>query len=274
MKVCKNCGEINSGDTMYCSKCGSSDFIYQEEVTCPHCGATNGKSFSHCANCGTELSDASSSAGKTEERAPQPLNVTESNTAVFTKGATIEKSQCPSCGADVTLTSMFCPNCGANVSAIHEHRVVQRRICRHCGRPNPQELHFCSYCFCSLADAKVENLQVVYDHRVLEDGAVRQVYLEGIAGKSIVCPNCGTLNKPDEAFCVNCGLQLAIEEPKKYCPSCGGENAIDSKFCSKCNFSFEPTKPEDLNKWTCKFCGCANEQENVFCSTCGHKRKK
>lgn len=272
MKVCKNCGEINTGYTAYCSKCGSRDFDFQEEVTCPHCGAVNGKAFTHCANCGTALNV--SAAPQSDDFASQSLSVMQDDATFLSVTPTVEKSQCPNCGADVTLTSMFCPNCGANVSAVHEHRVVQRKICPHCGRPNPQELHLCSYCYCSLADAKVENLQVVYDHRVLEDGAVRQVYLEGLGGKNIVCPNCSTLNKPDEAFCVNCGLQLAVEEPKKYCPNCGGENPIDSKFCSKCNFSFEPVKPEDVNKWTCKYCGCTNEQENVFCSTCGHKKKR
>lgn len=267
MKTCKNCGEINASDTAFCVNCGSSNFVMQEETVCPHCGAVNDSSSTHCTNCGNDLGASKSVA---ENNAPQPVGVSSGSSDVVV----IETSKCPNCGTEIALTSMFCYKCGTNVSAVHEHKVVQRKICPHCGRPNPQESHYCTFCYCSLADAKTENLQVVHDHSVLEEGAVRQVFLESMSGKTIVCTNCGALNKPNEAFCVNCGLKLVVEEPKKYCPECGAENAIDAKHCTTCNFAFEQSQPEDLDKWTCKHCGCDNEQDSVYCSTCGRKRKK
>lgn len=272
MKICKKCGEINSSNTTYCASCGGTEFTYREEVKCPHCGAVNDKSFTHCVNCGNSLGNPQN-AMPAEEVAAAPVNASGSG-AVYTRGPSIETSQCPSCGEDVPLTSMFCQKCGTNVANLHEHRVVQRKICPHCGRPNAQDAVYCTFCYSVLTEARVENLQVVHDHRALEDGAVRQVFLESSAGKSIVCPNCGALNKQDEAFCVNCGLKLEIDEPKKYCPDCGAENPSDAVFCTKCNWSFEGGKPDSVEKWTCRFCGCDNDVEDAFCSTCGHKRKK
>ena len=43
------------------------------------------------------------------------------------------------------------------------------------------------------------------------------------------CPACGAENPVDNAFCVECGLQLAVK-----CPNCGSGTAPGKKFCGKC----------------------------------------
>ena len=276
MKVCKHCGEINTNDSVYCCNCGMSNFIIQEEVACPHCGAINDKSFTHCINCGNELVERKVvTAPATEGYTPVPVNIKEELSGVFDTGMTSipsEMARCPHCGALVPITAIFCQKCGVSVANLHSRRIVQRKVCPHCGRLNKLESNFCSYCFSSLADADTENLQVTHESQNLGELTVRQAYLEGLTGKQLLCPNCGTLNNPAEPFCVNCGLKLELEEPKKYCPNCGAENSVDSAFCAKCRWAFEGDIPEQIEKWTCPYCEHVNNKEDSFCPNCGQKK--
>ena len=275
MKVCKHCGEINTNDTVYCCNCGMSNFTVQEEVACPHCGAINDKTFTHCINCGNELAERRVASPTAEGYTPVPVNVKEELSGVYDTGMTSipsEMARCPHCGALVPITAIFCQKCGASVANLHSRRIVQRKICPHCGRLNKLESSFCSYCFSGLADADTENLQVTHESQNLGELTVRQAYLEGLTGKQLLCPNCGALNNPDEPFCVNCGLKLEMEEPKKYCPNCGAENAVDTVFCSKCRWAFEGDIPDRIEKWTCPYCEHVNNKEDNFCSHCGQKK--
>ena len=276
MKVCKHCGEINTNDTLYCDNCGQSNFIIQEEVACPHCGAINDKSFTHCINCGEELSERSvTQAIDNEGYTPAPVNLKDEMSSVFDTGLSSvpsEMARCPHCGALVPITAIFCPKCGVTVANLHSHRVVQRKVCPHCGSLNKLEANYCSYCFNSLLNADTEELQVTHEAQSLGDLTVRQAYLEGITGKKLICANCGTLNEPTEPFCVNCGLKLEIEEPKKYGPNCGAENLIDSTYCAKCRWSYEGDNPNSIEKWTCTRCEHVNDEQDLFCSNCGQKK--
>lgn len=275
MKVCKNCGEINTNDSLFCCNCGQSNFIIQEEVACPHCGALNDKSYSHCINCGNLISDSPAVTSRDGEGyTPFPVNLKEMNDLVDTGLSSVpsEMARCPHCGALVPITAIFCQKCGVSVANLHAHRVVQRKVCPHCGSFNKLESNLCSFCFNSLLNADTEDLQVTHDSQNLGELVVRQVYLEGVSGKKLICPNCGTLNQPKEPFCVNCGLKLDVEEPKKYCPNCGAENPIDSAFCSKCRWSFEGDAPDKIEKWTCPFCDHVNDKEDLFCPNCGQKK--
>ncbi|MCM1195157.1 MAG: zinc ribbon domain-containing protein [Firmicutes bacterium] len=282
MKVCKNCGEINTGDSAFCCNCGYTNFIFQEELVCRNCGEINDKSYSHCINCGAELHYADSP----EHVHSQDLreNETDLDTVGISHeianiyGGTVmtpsETATCPNCGASIPLTAIFCNRCGTSASDLHDHRVVQRKVCPHCNRLNSLEAHYCSYCYCSLAEAETEDLQVVHESRNLGETTVRQAFLENPTGKKLICPNCGTLNNQDEAFCVNCGLKLEVDEPKTYCPNCGAENAVDSVFCEKCRWSFTNVSPDDAEQWTCGECGSPNGKDDKFCTKCGKKRKK
>lgn len=271
MKVCKNCGEINVNDSLYCCNCGGTEFTVREETVCPHCGAVNDKSYRFCINCGKDIVPIVQGEGYT----PIPVD-SKSQLAGFATGAMSvpsEMARCPHCGALVPITAIFCQKCGVSVSNLHSHRVVERKVCPHCGRLNKLDAELCAYCFGSLINAETEQLQVTHETRNLGDLTVRQAYLQGVDGKNVICPNCGTLNPDSEAFCVNCGLKLEIEEIKKYCPACGAENSADSSFCAKCRHSFDGEEPNKIEKWTCPACEHVNDKDDVFCPNCGQKRK-
>ena len=270
MKVCKNCGEINVNDSLYCCNCGASEFTVREEKICPDCGAVNDSSYHHCTNCGKELQQ------EAEGYTPVPVNLKGELAGGFATGAMSvpsETARCPHCGALVPITAIFCQKCGVSVANLHSHRVVERKVCPHCGRLNKLEADMCSYCFGSLLHAETEQLQVTHESRNLGDLTVRQAYLEGVNGKNVICPNCGSLNPESEPFCVNCGLKLEIEEVKRYCPACGAENPADSAFCAKCRHSFEGETPDRIEKWTCPACEHVNNKDDVFCPNCGQKKK-
>lgn len=276
MKICKNCGEINLNDAEYCCNCGKSAFVFSEEVTCPVCGAGNDKSYTHCTNCGSPLAE--------QPKLPEVGNVTPEQVnqvrselkEVYSQSVTVhgkEQVICPNCGSTVNLNSIYCETCGTPVYRLSDHRVVKRKICPHCGRPNLPTSKYCSYCFASLAESATEDYQLVHESKQVGSAVVQQAYLQSHEGKSRICNNCGTLNKEDEDFCVNCGLKLVMEPIKLYCPNCGMENQPDSQFCTRCQWSFEGTSPDAVNgQWTCTHCNRLNENDSQFCFHCGTKR--
>ncbi len=285
MKVCKNCGEINSNDVQFCPNCGGKAFVFQEERTCPHCGAANDKSFVYCISCGQKLFSEAVSVEEVAPSAqilpgeegfvPTPVDVRELHSDVYAGGAPSiphETARCPVCGANVPIHAIFCQKCGTPVANLHEHRVVNRKVCPHCGRSNGLDAHFCSYCFCSLAEAETEEMQIGHELRSVGGDQVKQTYLEDVRGKKKICTNCGALNEYDEMFCVNCGFKLDVEQQKKYCPNCGAENAADSAFCTSCQWSFNGDEPSAEEKWVCAKCGNVNKQNNEYCVACGSKR--
>ncbi len=270
MKVCKNCGEANVNDSLYCCNCGGSEFVVREDAVCPHCGALNDKSYSHCINCGGTLD-----AGGAEGYVPVGPGASAGLTDMYGSGVMAvpaEMARCPHCGALVPITAIFCHKCGVSVANLHSHRVVERKVCPHCGHYNTLEAQTCTYCFATLADAKTEQMQVTHELHNLGEVTVRQACLEGLNGKNVICPNCGTLNSPSEVFCLNCGLKLQIEEVKKYCPNCGAENNSDSGFCARCRYSFEGEQPDRVERWTCTHCNHVNEKDDTYCPNCGQKK--
>ena len=245
---------------------------------CANCGALNDKSFTHCINCGHILGDGPvKEVARSEGYTPVPVDIKQELSPIFDTGlmsTPSEVARCPHCGNMVPITAIFCPKCGVSVASLHVRRVVERKVCPHCGKLNKLDSSFCSYCFSSLAHADTEQLHVVHESENLGEITIRQAYLEGLNGKQLICPNCGTLNEPGEPFCLNCGLKLEADTPKKYCPNCGTENPADSQFCSKCRWSFEGEAPDKIEKWTCPFCDHVNEREDTYCTHCGQKRQK
>lgn len=285
MKVCKNCGEINSNDCEFCCNCGETAFVFQEETLCPHCGAVNDKSFDFCINCGNKLHSVAipapaaeqtslevQQAGDEEGYAPVPIDLREQMNEVYggiSLSTPAETAQCPGCGALVPIHAIYCQKCGTPVAKLHDHRVVRRKICPHCGRPNNLESQFCSYCFCTLANSDTQEMQVVHESVSVGETMVTQAFLEDERGKKKICTSCGTLNPPDESFCVNCGFKLDVEEIKKYCPNCGTENPVGNTFCTKCQWSFDGTSPESNEKWVCPKCEKVNDATDAYCTSCG-----
>ena len=290
MKVCKNCGEINTNDNEFCCNCGKQAFVYQEETRCQICGAVNDKSFVYCLNCGNVLRTAKTDVSQLAPNVqspqqprqedgytPVPVTLKEQTANIYGNMSTAtpaETAQCPSCGTIAPIHSIYCQKCGEPVYRLHEHRVVKRKVCSHCGRPNSLEAQFCSYCFCSLANCDTTDMQVVHGNQTVGDEMVKQAFLEDSHGKKKICANCGALNALDELFCVNCGLKLDIEEQKKYCPNCGAENPIANTFCTRCQWSFEGAAPGSVDNWVCPRCHTTNEARNSFCTSCGANKVK
>ena len=286
MKVCKNCGEINTNDCEYCVNCGKTAFVFHEEIPCPHCGASNDKSFVHCINCGNSLSverrvedvvdfAAPSNASAQPEPTPIPVDLREQMTDVYgglTSAPPVETAQCTNCGALVPIHAIYCQKCGASVASLHEHRVVKRRICPHCGKPNNMESRFCMYCFCSLNNSDTQEMQVVHAPKNIGNDIVKMAYVEDEHGKKKICASCGALNSMDELFCVNCGFKLDPEEQKKYCPNCGAENSVEDTFCTRCQWSFNGDTPDSQSKWECPNCQNAIDDKYDFCLFCGAKK--
>ncbi len=276
MKICKNCGELNTSDSQFCSNCGSTALVFKEEIACPNCGATNDSASLHCIACGAELNHVAQSVvglenGQSLLNGETPLD--NANDIQSVSKSTIipmaETASCPNCGAQVAITEIYCSHCGANVASLHQHRVVSRKICPVCGTPNDINSKYCSYCYAGLSEAKIEDFQVVRDSVAVDDTSVELTRLEGLDGKKSVCPNCGALNEVDELFCQNCGLKIVVEDTRKYCPNCGVENPVDSKFCVNCQWSFVGNAPDTVEKWKCDKCGSLNDKEDLFCSNCG-----
>lgn len=270
MKLCKNCGEINENDSLFCCNCGKAEFVFQEEVTCPHCGSANDKGFVYCTTCGKSLAQATT---QTATSAPVAVNLRQEMVDLYGGSADAsETSTCPTCGEVLPLTAMFCHKCGASVAKLSLHKVVNRKICPHCGQLNSNDALYCSYCFCSLVDAESTQMQVVHEVKNFGDVVVKQTMLDDGSGKKKVCPNCGTLNHADEVFCISCGLKLEVDPQKKYCPNCSAENQGDASFCIKCNWSFDGTAPKGPT-WTCPHCNTQNENDSTYCTNCGKPRK-
>lgn len=282
MKVCKHCGQLNTNDCDFCCNCGKRDFVVQEEIACPHCGAVNDKSFAFCINCGGKMQpdvvDIKHAAASTSDEGftPSPVDARERFSDVY-GGMSVatpqETAKCPTCGAIIPIHAIYCSKCGTSVATLHDHRVVKRKICSHCGRPNSLEARFCSYCFATLVNAATQDMQVVHDSKTLGSGSIKQTFLQDGDGKKKICANCGALNAPDEVFCVSCGFKLDCELQKKYCPNCGVENSPDDKFCTRCQWSFEGNNPDTQEKWVCSKCKNINNASNVYCVACGAKRQ-
>ena len=62
----------------------------------------------------------------------------------------------------------------------------------------------------------------------------------------VKCPNCGSSNPGQAAFCTECGCSLV--DAKMICPNCGGENDKRARFCMACGSKLD----EDLLKETVK----------------------
>src|SRR6185503_405182 len=61
---------------------------------------------------------------------------------------------------------------------------------------------------------------------------------ESREGPRLTCTNCGTENRPEAKFCIECGTPFAIT-----CPNCGTVNPSAAKFCAQCATPLHGARP-------------------------------
>lgn len=107
-----------------------------------------------------------------------------------------------------------------------------------------------------------------------------------------ICPNCGKVINPENAFCTGCGMKIETmnqageSEPviieantaEKRCPQCNALIEEEQKFCISCGMNLEQLN--DINnkdmpsKNVCPNCGKEITDGDVFCINCGTKIKE
>jgi serine/threonine-protein kinase len=110
----------------------------------------------------------------------------------------------------------------------------------------------------------------------------------------LICPQCGTMSKPQMRFCRRCGQGLSGIEPRsvtvapsgvgrsgsysklgswaQICQVCQAPNAPVSKFCTKCGNRLPGTSVESgAVMLTCAACGMQNLPGRNFCTRCGRQ---
>lgn len=63
----------------------------------------------------------------------------------------------------------------------------------------------------------------------------------------MICNSCGSENKSENKFCINCGAELKnqIRIDKSICSSCGVQNLPSNNFCISCGESLVNEKPSN-----------------------------
>ena len=77
------------------------------------------------------------------------------------------------------------------------------------------------------------------------------------AAGGVKCPNCGTVNDPEAAFCASCGHPIG----RTSCPNCGADLDPGADFCESCR--------RYVKNDVCSFCGARLSGNEAFCPECG-----
>lgn len=264
MKKCRNCGELNKSNTVFCFQCGSTDLYEVAEKICPECGEANEESNVFCMQCGAPLGD-----GK------QVLSA---------DAAESDMTECPFCHSPISVDTVYCTSCGKDVTEYNSSSRVKKAVCINCGHVNDADAQYCTYCFADLSKSVKADYEVSFlEKESLPDVRIVQAVLENGSEEDaqVICPNCRALNKVGELYCEHCGSILEVETPKKYCFVCGAENNFNASYCTNCQFPFDAAAaaevPEEANAqplsgWTCS-CGQQNTADALFCVNCGQKKQ-
>ena len=94
--------------------------------------------------------------------------------------------------------------------------------------------------------------------RYSPDGdTVSQQQMQMNAAAGVKCPNCGTVNDPEAAFCASCGHPIG----RTSCPNCGADLDPGADFCESCR--------RYVKNDVCSFCGARLSGSEAFCPECG-----
>ena len=102
--------------------------------------------------------------------------------------------RCPQCGAEVQSGVAFCSSCGAPMAKVQPVGTDDMVRCEGCGAMIKKGVRFCTSC-----------------GKPMVQVATPETAGESVTESSVqdkICPNCGTKNEPDVAFCIECGTKL------------------------------------------------------------------
>lgn len=114
--------------------------------------------------------------------------------------STVPTGACPSCGAIVSVSSLYCPTCGNNLQQLKEHYLW----CPTCNTYSDEGMSFCINC-----GSRLRPLPVAPERAVPASGEQMQEEPTVPDPPSApVCPSCGNPVNPEDAFCGACGTRL------------------------------------------------------------------
>ena len=90
-----------------------------------------------------------------------------------------------------------------------------------------------------------------------DDGMVSEQQMQMNAAAGVKCPQCGTVNDPEAAFCASCGHPIGMTS----CPNCGADLDPGADFCESCR--------RYVKHDVCSFCGARLSGSEAFCPECG-----
>ena len=182
------------------------------KVICPKCNSANNEGQQFCIFCGCPIS-----AVHVQSSSPAKENSSSDN--------------CPNCGRFVKPGDSFCIACGTRIER-QKSVATKENICPSCGNPIKPGQSFCTACGTRIEDTKTtsqpkpkndtyvssfdsftqprnnEPISLVLPESPKESEPIPQASSEPIT----TCPSCGSVIKPDHAFCTVCGTR--IEELK------------------------------------------------------------
>lgn len=93
--------------------------------------------------------------------------------------------------------------------------------------------------FASIAEYEQQRSALIAELEQIQ----RQAELAAQAQMGRKCPNCGTPNRNDDSFCVQCGHRLDAPEPPKarVCPQCSTPLREGANFCVSCGYRIGET---------------------------------
>ncbi len=186
--------------------------------------------------------------------------------------------QCPKCGEEIDIRSMFCNFCGTRVKGaepVVEEPVVEEPVVEEPVVEEPV-----------VEEPVVE--EPVVEEPVVEEPVVEEPKAEAPA-EPRKCSKCGNILREGVMFCTECGTPVGKEapadEPEKearFCTECGSKIDSDVEFCTNCGARlgsakndqevFSNSHEETPEVRRCPFCGFnTTDKDIMFCIECGAK---
>lgn len=170
-------------------------------MDCPGCFATIPDTAKFCPECGIKLTGTGTSVKLEDSVLNRSPGAGSSYSPVINVSSNISSEEqknlrCVNCNMEISKDNkpLICMECGAkfceNCEGFYRHEVRQRG-----------EKPLCYKCYTATYGDLSKNGSTV---RTPD----KPVYIENTLAE-VRCPNCATLNRSDNLYCVNCGSQIS-----------------------------------------------------------------